>query len=84
MKKLTKLVLMLCLILSGAFCYAKGVVGTKMKGDGTPIDVIAKVCHGGDDKGNFIFPILDGHMLTVAFTENLGEVAVEITTSTGG
>lgn len=27
MKKVTKLVLMLCLVLSGAFCYASGLAG---------------------------------------------------------
>lgn len=34
-------------------------------------------------KGSTIQASIDGHMLTVAFTENLGEVTVEITTSTG-
>ncbi len=29
MKKVTKLVLMLCLTLSGALCYASGVAGTE-------------------------------------------------------
>ena len=29
MKKMTKLVLMLCLVLSGAWCYANGAVGTE-------------------------------------------------------
>lgn len=44
MKKVTKLVLMLCLILSGALCHAYGAARTENeKGkDGTPIDVIAK------------------------------------------
>ena len=86
MKKVTKLVLMLCLVLSGAFCYASGLARTEneKRKDGTPITVIAKVCHGGVEKGNSIFPILNGHMLTVAFTENLGEVVVEVSTATGG
>ena len=84
MKKVTTLVLMLCLTLSGALCFAHGEAGMEMKGEGTPIDVIAKVCHGGVEKGNSIFPILNGHMLTVAFTENLGEVVVEVSTATGG
>ena len=29
MKKVTKLVLMLCLVLSGALCYAHGAAGTE-------------------------------------------------------
>ena len=37
MKKMTKLVLMLCLILSGAWCYANGAAGTgNKKGEGIP------------------------------------------------
>ena len=39
MKKVTALVLMLCFILSGALCYARGVDGTEKKqGEGIPID----------------------------------------------
>ena len=41
MKKVTTLVLMLCLILSGALCYARGVARTDNgnEKDGTPIEV---------------------------------------------
>lgn len=46
MKKVTQLVLMLCLVLSGALCYARGNARTEMKKEGTPIDVIAKAIHG--------------------------------------
>ena len=35
-------------------------------------------------KGSTIQASINGHMLTVAFTENLGEVTVEITSATGG
>lgn len=80
MKKVTQLVLMLCLVFSGAFCYAR----TEMKEEGTPIDVIAKAIHGGDDKSNYITPLLNGHVLMVLFDANLGQVVVEITTTTGG
>lgn len=38
----------------------------------------------GAPKGSTIQASINGHMLIVAFTENLGEVTVEITTSTGG
>jgi hypothetical protein len=34
-------------------------------------------------KGSTIQASIDGHSLTVVFTENLGQVAVEITTATG-
>ncbi len=86
MKKLTQLVLMLCLILSGALCYASDVDGTgNEKGnDGMPISVIKKAGHSSPDKGMSIHASIDGHYLTVAFTENLGQVAIEITTASGG
>ena len=87
MKKVTTLFLMLCLILSGAFCHASGVAGTKNEkgnNDGTPIDVIGKTAYGGTEKGNSILATLNSHMLTVVFTENLGEVVVEVSTATGG
>ena len=86
MKKVTQLILMLCLVLSGAFCYAKGVVGTENeKGrDGTPIVIIGNSIHSGSEKGNSIIPMINGHVLSVIFTENLGQVSIEITTSMGG
>ena len=74
---------MFCLILSAVYCYAYGVTRTKNE-EGTPIIIVAKVIHGGPDKSNAIMPILNGHTLTVAFTENLGQVAVEVTTALGG
>ena len=85
MKKVTTMVLMLCLILSGAWCYASGAARTENgKGnDGTPIEIIGKVLHGGGDKGYAISSSIDGHYLTVSFTENLGQVAIEITTVSG-
>lgn len=35
-------------------------------------------------KSSSILASIDGHYLTVVFTENLGQVAIEITTATGG
>ena len=77
------MVLMLCLILSGALCYAGSVDGTENE-KGTPIDVIGKALHGSSDKSGSINASIDGHYLTVSFTENLGQVAIEITTASGG
>lgn len=77
---------MLCLTLSGAFCYANGVDGTRNeKGEGFPIEV--KESTGSlsqPDRSSTILPTIDGHYLTVVFTESLGQVDVEITTPTGG
>lgn len=75
---------MLCLILSGAFCFAHGAAGTKYeKGEEIPSIVIIRSHHGGTDKSGSIVPTLNGHMLTVVFTENLGQVTVEVTTASG-
>ena len=83
MKKVTALVLMLCFILSGALCYANSEAGMVEKGDGVPIDLIEAGSSSTPSKGNSIIPTISGHVLTVTFTENLGQVAVEITTATG-
>jgi hypothetical protein len=37
----------------------------------------------GPDKSNAIVPTLHGHVLSIVFTENIGEVAIEIATSAG-
>ena len=85
MKKVTQLVLMLCLILSGALCYARGIAGTENEkgSDGTPIVIIRNSIHSGSEKGNTIISMINGHVLTVVFTENLGQVTVEVTTVSG-
>ena len=83
MKKVTKLILMLCLVLSGALCFAHGEARTEKKRDGGIALAILKTQHGGTDKSGSIVSSIDGHVLTVVFTENLGQVAVEITTVAG-
>ena len=77
---------MLCLILSGALCFAHGEAGTENeKGkDGTPIVIIGNSSYGDSEKGNSILATLNSHILMVVFTENLGEVVVEVSTATGG
>ena len=83
MKKVTTLVLMLCLVLSGALCYAHGAARTEMKGDGTPSIVILRAECGGTDKSGSIVPSIYDHVLSVIFVENLGQVAIEISTASG-
>ena len=74
---------MLCLVLSGAFCYASAVARTETKEEGA-ILIKQKAHHGGVDKSGSIAPSINGNVLTVVFTENLGQVDIEVTTSTGG
>jgi len=83
MKKVTTLVLMLCLVLSGAFCYAHGAARTEMKGDETPSIVILRAECGSTDKSGSILPSIYDHVLSVMFTENLGQIAVEVSTASG-
>ena len=84
MYKLKEMILMLCFILSGALCYAHGAAGTEKKGDGITIGLIESSTSATPSKGNSIIPTLNGHVLTVVFSENLGQVSIEITTSMGG
>ena len=83
MKKITTLILMLSLVLSGAFCYASGVAGTENgKAEGS-ILTRKKAQHGGPDKSGSIVPSINGNVLIVVFSENLGQVAVEVSTTLG-
>lgn len=83
MKKVTKWVLMLCLVFSGALCYAHGTARTETKEDETPSIVIIKAKCGGTDKSSSIVPSINGKVLSVMFSENLGQVAVEISMASG-
>lgn len=84
MNKLKKTILMLCFILSGALSYAHGEAGMEnAKGEDIPIEVIEKACHGGEEKGNWIIASVNGHVLTVLFDKNLGQVSVEVATFAG-
>ena len=83
MKKVTTLVLMLCFTLSGAFCHASGVARTENKKVEGPILIKQKVHHGGTDKSGSIVPSIYDHVLSVMFSENLGQVAVEVSTASG-
>ena len=83
MKKVTTLVLMLGLVLSGALSYAHSVARTENeKGQGA-ILTIQKAQHGGVDKSGSIIPSIYDHVLSVMFSENLGQVAVEVSTASG-
>lgn len=85
MYRLKEKVLMLCLVLSGVLSYAYGVVGTEnQKGtDGVPIDLKKNTGLSGLDKSNSIITTLTNNVLTVTFTENLGEVTINVTTAAG-
>ena len=84
MYKLKEMILMLCFILSGALCYANGEARIeKEQGEGIPIEIIESGSCTGPSRGNSIIPTLNGHVLTVVFSENLGQVSVEVATISG-
>lgn len=84
MKKVVKLFLMLGLALSGALCYVHGAAKTENeKETGAPKIAIIKSHHSGTDKSGSIDSSINGHVLTVIFCENLGQVSIEVLTDTG-
>ena len=60
MKKITTLILMLCLVLSGAFCVAR----TETKEEGA-ILIKQKAHHGGVDKSGSIAPSIKSPLISL-------------------
>ncbi|MBR1514104.1 MAG: DUF3244 domain-containing protein [Bacteroidales bacterium] len=85
MIRLKQMILMLCLILSGALCHAHGEAKTGNEKDWVPIPIDIKESTGASssDRSSSILPSINGHVLTVVFNESLGQVSVEITTTSG-
>lgn len=75
------LVLMLCLTVSAALSQ-NNMAGTE-NGDGLPITIKTSANHGGSDKSNSIAASINGHILSVVFSENIGLVSTEITNENG-
>ena len=71
--------LLLGLLMSAVWC---GATEFSMM-DGFSNIVIKEGNVQSSPKGSTIQASIDGHVLSIAFTENLGQVAVEITTATG-
>ena len=85
MKKVTTLVLLLCLVLLGAWSYANGVTRTKnTQTKGIPIEIKNSICVSGSDRSSSIVASINGHTLSVVFLENLGQVHVEVDSVSGG
>jgi len=69
----------LLLMIIGVFIFADPVFC------GNPIILVSSNPNAvGRDYANSINAELDGHALTVVFTENLGQVAIEVSISGGG
>ena len=83
MSKLKQLILSCSLLLAAQLGYPSVVNNDAQNNDGVSIIIIANVPCTGTDKSNYINASIDGHYLTVIFTESLGQVSIEVTTSTG-
>ena len=76
---LKQIILLLGFLLPAVWCDA---IVTNVE-DGLSHILIKEGTVQGMPKGTSIQASIDGHYLTVAFTENLGQVAIEITTASG-
>lgn len=77
--KIKQLVLLMGLLLPAAWC---GANGTHINDGHSHIALKARIVQGAP-KSSSIDVSIYGHTLMVTFTENLGQVAVEISTATG-
>lgn len=81
MSKLKLLILLATLLLMVAVSQAsEGLINQT---DNVPITVTAGAQHSGDDKSGSMLAYINGHTLTIAFTENLGEVSIEVQNGDG-
>ena len=81
MSKVRRFSLICCLFFMATWSQVYGV--TNCQNDEVPIIIIKDSTYTGADRGNSISPFINGHMLTVVFTENLGQVSVEVSTAAG-
>ena len=79
-KQFKSLVLLFGLMLPTAWCIAKGS-NTK---DGYGNILVKESVVQNTPRGHTIQASIDGHTLTVMFTENIGQVAIEVFKVTGG
>ena len=82
MAKLKTLILMFVLLSTTTFSYANWT-NPQNNGDGTPIEIKQSVGNNSNDRGQSINTFINGHSLTVAFSQNLGEVSIDISTASG-
>ena len=85
MFKFKEMILMLCFILSGALSYVHGkaITGNEKVWLLIPINITQSTVSSGFDRSSSILPTLDGHVLTVVFNENMGQVSVVVSTLAG-
>ena len=78
--KNTLFTVLLAFMFSATCC---GAISTKSHDDQNPIVIKENTVHG-EPRSSSILASINGHVLTVTFTENLGDVQIDITTASGG
>lgn len=81
MAKLKLPILLLTLSLSVAVGHASGT--SNFQTEHVPIALTSGTQYNGDDKSGSINVSVNGHTLTVVFTENLGQVTIKIFNDNG-
>jgi hypothetical protein len=77
--KLPILFVMLSLWIASSYASDNSVFQT----ENVPVVLTFKTEQSGDDRSSSIIASINGHYLTIAFTENLGEVSIEIQNASG-
>ena len=76
------LFLVICFVLTSILGLSQSQIDVKV--DGGSVIIKEGNAHSGYDRSSSIDAFINGHTLTVTFTENLGDVLVEVTTASGG
>jgi len=79
---LFKIVLMPFILLSMASS-ATNIINCTQQKDGVPLEIKELASYTGFDRSSSISASIDGHTLTIVFTENLGQVSIEVSYASG-
>lgn len=74
---------MFVLLSTTTFCHANWANNPQDNGGGTPIEIKQSVGNNSNDRSQSINTLINGHNLTVAFSQNIGEVSIDISTASG-
>ena len=77
-------IIILGLVMSLLTISSRSMAINKKSTDGYSAIQIEESCVYGVPRGSSILASINGHVLTVTFLENLGNVQVEVTTASGG
>ena len=80
---LFKFILMPFMLLTMASS-ATNITNCTQQKDGVPLEIKELASYTGFDRSSSISASIDGHALTIVFTENLGQVAIEVSFVGGG